>query len=170
MEENTKLTGIEVARRINKFDNAVIWIPGNVPSLKNSKVKTSKGIFSSPSVNKYIRTLGIQSYSASKKVIKEYKDPKNPNIFRNIMDIYFPKKTDIINPLVLGFHFVRNSKHKFDFNNANQLICDLLVAHDYIEDDNMDYLIPMPFKIGNDWYSYNKENPGVYLKVLEFKY
>ena len=30
----------------------MIFIPGNVPSLKNSKVKTSRGIFSSPTVTR----------------------------------------------------------------------------------------------------------------------
>ena len=35
----------------------MIFIPHNVPSLKNSKVKTSKGIFASPTVSKYIRKL-----------------------------------------------------------------------------------------------------------------
>jgi hypothetical protein len=30
----------------------------------------------------------------------------------------------------------------------------------------MRYLIPVPFKINCEWYSYDKENPGVWLKIL----
>ena len=41
----------------------LIFIPGNTPSLKNSKVKTARGIFSSTTVKKYLRNLGIQNYS-----------------------------------------------------------------------------------------------------------
>ena len=50
----------------------MIFIPSNVPSLKNSKVKTSKGIFPSKTVTKYIRGLGIQSYNSRKKEVKGY--------------------------------------------------------------------------------------------------
>ncbi len=41
-----------------------------------------------------------------------------------------------------------------------------ILVKDFIEDDNMDWIIPMPFKIKGEWYSYNKEEPGVYIKVL----
>lgn len=44
------------------------FIPGNVPSLKNSKVKTNKGIFPSKTVSKYLKSFGIISYSSEKKL------------------------------------------------------------------------------------------------------
>lgn len=66
--------------------------------------------------------------------------------------------------VIVKFHFVRGSKHKFDFGNAMELIADLMTAHNLLIDDNMDYFIPMPLKIGNNWYSYNKNNPGVIIK------
>lgn len=69
-------------------------------------------------------------------------------------------------PLKIGFHFIRNSKRKFDFHNAVQIVADLLVAHDFIEDDNMDYFIPMPLKYKGQWYSIDKENPGVIIKIF----
>ena len=68
-------------------------------------------------------------------------------------------------PFEIGFHFVRKSKHKFDFNNANQIIADLLTAHGIIEDDNMDYFIPYAFKMNEQYYTIDKENPGVYIKL-----
>ena len=59
----------------------MIFIPGNVPSLKNSKVMTKRGIFSSPTVSKYIRTLGIQHFNSRRQEVKGYVDIYRPNIF-----------------------------------------------------------------------------------------
>lgn len=140
----------------------IIFIPGNVPSLKNSKIKTSRGVFPSKTVSRYLRVLGVQRYSPSRKEVVEFKT--RPNKFRQAMEKAKWKKPK--ERIVLGFHFVRGSKHKWDFGNISQMPLDLLSAHDFIEDDNMDWIIPMPFKIKGEWYSYNKEEPGVYIKVL----
>ena len=153
MNNQGKLVGIK---------NNLIFIPFNVPSLKNSKIKTSRGIFPSKTVTKYLRNLGIKSFSSSKKTVDEYVN--KDNIFRETFEILNWKKPDY--PLLLGLHFVRGSRHKFDFGNACQIILDLLTAHNFIEDDNMDWLIPIPFQMNNKWYSYSKEDPGVYLKIL----
>lgn len=137
----------------------MIFIPGNVPSLKNRQVKTARGIFHAKPVKKYLQSLGIQNYWPSKKVVKGY--VRRPNIFHQVIGNYF---NDVVYPFELGFHFVRGSRHKFDFNNANQIICDLLVAHDFIIDDNMNFLIPYCLKINKRYYSYDKDKPGVWLK------
>lgn len=142
-----------------------IFIPGNVPSLKNSKIKTSRGIFPSKTVVNYLRNLGIQQYSVRRKEIKGYVN--KPNIFEGFrLEWLKLLGEDRPDPIVVGIHFVRGSKHSFDFHNATQIIADLLVAHDFIEDDDMDHFIPLPIKHLGKWYSYDKENPGVYLKVL----
>lgn len=141
----------------------MMFIPGNVPSLKNSKIKTAKGIFPSKTVVKYLRNQGILQYSVSKKIVKGYKT--RCNLFRAVfVDEKWVKPT---NTSVIGIHFVRGSRHRFDFHNAVQIIADLMVAHDFIEDDDMDWFIPMPMMIGEKWYTYDKENPGVFLKVLK---
>ena len=145
-------------------ENELIWISGNVPSLKNSKVKTSRGIFSSKTVKKYLANLGIQRYSSSRKEVLGYKT--RPNIFQEqivpqIIELLENKEP----PFEIGFHFVRGTKHKFDFNNANQLIADLIVAHDVLEDDNMDYFIPFALKIDNKFYSVDKEKSGVWIQI-----
>jgi len=142
--------------------NEYLFINGNVPSLKNSKVKTSKGIFSSKAVNKYIRALGIQSYSASKKIVKCYVTRENE--FEKTREFF--EKHLTIKPYKIGFHFVRGSKHRYDFNNANQLIADLLTAHDIIEDDDTTIFLPFPMEINGEYSSYSKEKPGVYIRVL----
>lgn len=142
-----------------------IVIPGNVPSLKNSKIKTSKGIFPSKTVTKYLRSLGIKSYSVRRKEITGY--VKKPNGFLRIFE-----EANWVKPsekVVIGFHFIRKSKHKFDFHNAVQIIADLMVAHDFIEEDDMDWFIPIPLTVSlkasldgsKEFYSYDKENPGV---------
>jgi len=141
----------------------MIFIPYSVPSLKNSKIKTSKGIFHSKTFAKYLRNLGIQHYSPSKKEVKEYKT--RINIFRDIFE-----KNNWVKPdkqILLGMHFVRATRHKFDFINAAQAPLDLMTAHDFIEDDNMDWVVPVPFKMNDKWYTYDKENPGVYIRLFK---
>lgn len=138
-----------------------IFIPFNVPSLKNSKVKTQKGVFMSKTCRNYLTSLNITSYSASRKEVVDRKSKKN--LFKEAFkDWIVPDKQ-----VVIGFHFVRDSKRMFDFNNANQILADLLVAHKLIEDDNMDWFIPQAYKKDGKYYSYNKETPGVYIKILE---
>jgi hypothetical protein len=140
-----------------------IFIPFNTPSLKNSKVKTRRGIFASPTVTKYLRSLGIQSFSSREKEIKGYVSADRPNVFKKLFEEAGWVKPE--GQVVIGFHFVRKSKHKFDFGNACQIVQDLMVAHDFIEDDNMNYLVPIPFQINDEWFSYDKENPGVYIRL-----
>jgi len=139
-----------------------IFLRGNVPSLKNSKIKTSRGIFPSKTVMKYLRMLGIQAYSPSKRSVTDYKTRDNE----------FRKETEELReylkskkyPIEVYFHFVRDSKRSFDFNNANQIILDLFTAHEIIPDDNMDYIIPMAYKKNGKYYSIAKEG-GVWIKI-----
>jgi hypothetical protein len=156
----------------------MFWIPGNVPSLKNSKVKTKRGIFSSPAVNKYIRGLGIQSFSSSKKTVKGYVDPLRPNQFEALRPQFeeMLRKVGGI-PIFIGYHQVRSSKRLFDFSNSVEILQDLFTAHNFIEDDNVKFVYPVPMtregilpnalNIKNEqWYSVDKENPGVFIKLF----
>jgi len=142
---------------MNLLDDC-IFIPNNVPSSKNSKVKTSKGVFHSKTVKKYLQKLGVQKFSVSKKEYTNYKTRDNEfeKIFKDV-DI------DRSSPIIVKFHFVRDSRRKFDFHNVCQIVLDLMVAHDVIEDDNMDYIIPVPMYYNGGWYSIDKESPGVYI-------
>ena len=155
----------------------MIFIPGNVPSLKNSKVKTSRGIFSSPTVNRYIRALGIQKFSSSKKEVKGYADPNRPNQFEALRSRFATMKHGKGDPLIIGYHQVRNSKRLFDFSNSVEIIQDLMTSHDFIEDDNVKYVFPVPMSIDGrlinetdprafPLYSVDKNNPGVWIKVF----
>jgi len=42
-----------------------------------------------------------------------------------------------------------------------------MTAHKLIEDDNMDWVVPQAYKKDGKYYSYDKENPGVFIKILE---
>lgn len=143
-----------------------IFIPGNVPALKNGKIKAKNGVFSAPSIGKYLRSLGIQSYNSRKKTVKPYVDKNRPNYFESI-------RKDIVNNVnrdsqtLFYFHFVRKSKHRFDFGNAVELLSDLFTSHNFIEDDSMDYFLPFPYKRDGKWYSYDKDNPGVYILIIK---
>lgn len=139
------------------------FIPGNVPSLKNSKVATKRGVFRSKYVAKYLQQLGIANYSSSKKQLIDYKT--RPNLFKQAL-VDFPKFKESDYPIKLGFHFIRKTRIKADFNNLNQLILDLLTAGDYIIDDNMDYILPFPLEIDGKYYSVDKNNPGVIIAIL----
>jgi len=141
----------------------MIFIPYNTPSLKNSKVS---GKFRPKTVAKYLMQLGIRDYSASKKFVQEYKKglkSYRPNLFKEAVGNYFENRDY---PILVGTHFVRRTRHKFDIINSQQIIFDLLTAHGFIEDDNADYVIPFSFKMNDKWYSFDKNNPGVYIKIF----
>lgn len=121
----------------------MIFIAGNVPSSKNSKQWTGKYLISSKTVSRYISKFAYQFSSLeNKKKFKEMiKDKKKP--------------------YKVGFYFIRDSQRKFDYINIAQIIQDLMVEHEWIEDDNCTELIPV--FLG---YEINKENPGVKIEII----
>lgn len=146
----------------------MIFIPGNVPSLKNGKnpVTVKRGgkefttLVYSDSVKKYLRNLGIKKYSS--KGVEGYK--KYPNLFAASVGTFFSGIERF--PIVAGFHFVRDSSRRWDFLNAVQIITDLLVAHGHLPDDDVDHLIPVPLICQGRWYSVNDRKPGVYIELV----
>lgn len=123
-----------------------IWIPYNTPSSKNNKQWTGKYLISSKNTNKYV------------------KDTKE--IWLLNKDKFISLLENKNKPYVIGLHFVRKSKHKFDFINACQIVQDLMVKYEWIADDNMDEMVPQVLFIENKAYSYDKENPGVWIRVI----
>jgi len=118
------------------------FIKGNVPSLKNSKRWTGKFLISS-------------------KKVMEYK--KNTGEIYNFLRFYIlPILQTKKKPYRISFKFIRGSRHKFDYVNAVQLPLDLMVEYGILDDDNADEVTPI-----FEPYEYNKENPGVVIKVLD---
>lgn len=144
-----------------------IFLRGNVPSSKNSRVN---GKFFSKTVMKYLRSIGIQGFSSSKKTVKGYKDLSRPNLFEETLRPYFSQHFDRDIQNLIGFHFVRNTKRKFDFGNICQILLDLLTAHDMIDDDSADKVLPVPLSLDGKYYSVDKDNPGVYIEILRDMY
>jgi hypothetical protein len=137
----------------------MIFIPHNVPSLKNSK---PNGKFHSKTVTSYLRAYGIQRFSSSRKEVVGYKTRPMTFPEQELKQMF----QGYACPITVGIHFVRNSKHKFDFINACQIIFDLFTAFDIIPDDNIDVVIPQVLWIDGKHYSYDKLNPGVYISIL----
>ena len=132
----------------------LIWIPGNVPSSKNGKVWTGK------------------FFVVNKTVASYYRDSRK---YYALHQVRFKKLLEgRVKPIVLMLHFIRGSKHKWDFDNACNTILDGIKqdknkTRDYawIDDDSTDYLIPTPLAINGQLWSYDKENPGVWIGVLD---
>jgi len=118
------------------------FIPGNVPSSKNGKRWTGKYLISSKTVMKYRKDTANAYKKHTKSFIKEF------------------SKHDL--PVTISFKFFRKSRHKFDYINPAQTVQDDMVKHGWIEDDNCEFIIPAFEK-----FEYNKENPGVEIKIIK---
>lgn len=122
------------------MDKTTIYIGGNVPSSKNSRFWTGHMLIASKPVRKYIEDT-------------EYDWMVNKSKFLTMIEGMTP-------PYKIHFKFIRDSKRRFDYCNAVQVIQDLMVKHQWIEDDNADYVIPV-----FDEYEYKKGDGGVVISV-----
>jgi len=127
----------------------MIFIEGNFPSFKNSKQFTGKFFIMSKTVQKYLKAWEWQW---------EYCGELQIDFSFELLRLKAPYK--------IGMHFVRGTKHKYDWVNMVQGVQDLMVKHGWIEDDNTDVMYPFPLEINNTFSSYDKEKPGVYIKIL----
>ena len=118
----------------------MIFIPGNVPSSKNSRVWTGKFFVVSKTVQNY--------YKATKQHWLENKD-----VFLDLVHDQEP-------PYKVKFKFVRNSVRLFDYINPLQTVQDQMVQYGWIEDDNADFLLPklLPYEL-------DYEKSGVWISV-----
>lgn len=119
--------------------------------------------------------MGIKKYSSRNKTVEGY--VKRPNEFEKLRKEFEEAMEGRKYPILMGVHFIRSSKRKFDFSNIVEMIQDLMTAHGYIEDDSTEYLYPVPMtREGetitpenvrkNKWYSVDKENDGVLIKLF----
>lgn len=118
-----------------------IFIKGNVPSSKNSKRWTGITLINSETVMKYKENSYIDWWKNAKKFQKMIKGKEKP--------------------YKIGFYFIRNSRRKFDYVNVAQLPLDLMQEYKWIENDNMENVIPI--FLG---YEVDKKNPGIIIEVL----
>lgn len=113
-------------------------MPGNTPSLKNSKQITKSGFI-----------------IASKQCKEYYENTQMEWIDKRE---YFETLFTGSKPWHIGLYFIRKSKHKFDEINAAQIIFDQMIKYEWIDDDNADEIRPV--FLG---YHYDKLNPGTFI-------
>ena len=65
-------------------------------------------------------------------------------------------------PYRVEFTFIRDSKRRFDYCNAIQIVADMMVEYGWIEDDSADIFLPVFAP-----YQYKKNDGGVIIRVLE---
>ena len=130
--------------------NNEIFIPINVPSSKNNKQIVYRGRRAFL-INGKLTTRYIKNTASTWKLHKP--------LFLNMIN-------GLQKPYIIGFHFVRDSKRKWDFINACQTTQDIMTSMGWILDDNLDVMFPVPFQIDGRWYSVDKDKPGVYIKVF----
>lgn len=126
----------------------MLFINGNVSSSKNGRVFNTvrKRSFDSKSTQKF------------KKASK--------NDWKDLKDRFLEMIKDKEKPYKIGFHFVRDSRRKYDWINPVQTVQDQMVHYEWIEDDNVTEIIPFPFEIDGAYSSLDKENPGCYIKIF----
>lgn len=145
----------------------LVFIKGNVPSSKNSKVN---GKWFSKTVTNYLRSHGIKSFSSRRKVVEGYKTRPITFPVQELKELF----KDAEYPVEVGFLLFRDSdKRKFDFNNISQIIFDLLTAFDIIPDDSTEYVVARCLyhdtQGKRQFYIYDKNDPGVYLKIMPYE-
>ena len=118
-----------------------IFIPGNVPSSKNSKQWTGKMLINSKATRAYIKAT-IEFYLKYRVGFQKMLKGKEK-------------------PYKVSLQFIRGTKHKFDYINPAQTVQDLMVKYNWIKDDNCNEIIPIFVA-----YKYDKDNPGVIIKIL----
>jgi len=132
------------------------WIPGNVPSKKNSRINFVK--------NGRQLSLPSKNHATYVRLTEKYYDIFGKE-FRATVD-----RLGIKPPYRIQFTFVRSSKHSFDYCNACQTCEDLmkdqyskkeLVRKGWFEDDSAEWLIPI-----FEQFEYDKSNPGVRIKII----
>lgn len=124
----------------------MIFISGNTPSSKNSKqfvtLKSGKTLLiNSKTVQKYIKESKVYWLVNKNEFLKMLKGKEKPY------------KVELF--------FIRDSKRKFDYINAAQIIFDLMQHYSYIEDDDSTNVIPI-FK----GFKVDKARAGVEISVI----
>lgn len=141
-----------------------IFIPGEVPSSKNSKeigfIFLKRGTPGKIFVNRNGQfmpvRLNLNHSKATKRYIKEHEIDyiANKVMFKRLIKNLNP-------PYRIVFKFIRKTKRKFDYINAAQIVQDMMVDAGWIEDDDCyncrPYFIDMEI---------DKTNPGVYISVF----
>ena len=129
----------------------MIFISGNTPSSKNSK-----RIITITNKKTGTKTTRLINSKVTEKYIKNSKADWILNK-RNFIKMLVGKEK----PYKVELFFIRDSRRKFDYINAAQIVFDLMQHYGYIEDDDSTNVIPI-FK----GFEVDKVRAGVEIRVL----
>ena len=124
----------------------MIFIAGNTPSSKNSK--------------QFVTLKNGKKLLLNSKIVRKYID-KSEMDWRFNKTEFFKMLKGKNKPYKIELYFIRDSKRKFDYINAAQIIFDLMQEYGYIEDDDSQNIIPV-FK----GFEVDKARTGVKIDVL----
>ena len=129
----------------------MIFIQGNTPSSKNSK-----------------RIITITNKKTGKKTTRLINSEVTEKYIKNSKADWLVNKNEFLKmlkgkekPYKIELYFIRDSKRRFDYINAAQIIFDLMQEYSYIEDDDSTNIIPI-FK----GFEVDKVGAGVEIRVL----
>ena len=129
----------------------MIFISGNTPSSKNSK-----------------RIITITNKKTGKKTTRLINSEVTEKYIKNSKADWMINKNKFLStvknkskPYKIELFFIRDSRRKFDYINAAQIIFDLMQHYGYIEDDDSTNVIPV-FK----GFKVDKTRAGVEIEVL----
>lgn len=124
----------------------MIFIAGNTPSSKNSK--------------QFVTLKNGKKLLLNSKIVRKYIDKSEMDWKFNKTE-FFKMLKGKNKPYKIELYFIRDSKRKFDYINAAQIIFDLMQEYEYIEDDDSTNIIPI-FK----GFEVDKARAGVEIEVL----
>lgn len=129
----------------------MIFIAGNTPSSKNSK-----------------RIITITNKKTGKKTTRLINSEVTEKYIKNSKADWLINKNEFLKmlkgkekPYKIELFFIRDSRRRFDYINAAQIIFDLMQEYGYIEDDDSQNIIPV-FK----GFEVDKARTGVKIDVL----
>ena len=160
--------------RIRFKEGKTIYLHGNIPSSKNSKEIMSMWTGRSECCNaEYDRKTKI--CSKCQKVTKSGKRPvlhnskvvqayieNNSQQYINNKSLFIRLSKDHQKPLFVGFYIIRDSARRYDYINCMQIICDLMVKHEWISDDDVLSIIPVFLGTHKD-----QASAGAIVRVLD---
>lgn len=124
----------------------MIFIAGNTPSSKNSK--------------QFVTLKNGKKLLLNSKIVRKYIDKSEMDWIFNKTE-FFKMLKGKNKPYKIELYFIRDSKRKFDYINAAQIVFDLMQHYGYIEDDDSTNVIPI-FK----GFEVDKVRAGVEIEVL----
>ena len=124
----------------------MIFIAGNTPSSKNSK--------------QFVTLKNGKKLLLNSKIVRKYID-KSEMDWRFNKTEFFKMLKGKNKPYKIELYFIRDSRRRFDYINAAQIIFDLMQEYGYIEDDDSTNVIPI-FK----GFEVDKARTGVEIEVL----